>query len=71
MPSRISPFRKLMPCASPGAIGPPFNFLSPFLTNAYRRLRKGSLAKVATVPLGKIADVGPEGRRIRDAYTQL
>ena len=45
------------------------NFLSPFLTNAYRRLRKGSPAKVATVPLGKIADVGPEGRRIRDAYT--
>ena len=45
------------------------NFLSPFLTEAYRKLDEGSPAKVGTVPLSKIAEVGPEGRRIRDAYT--
>ena len=45
------------------------NFLSPFLVQAYRRLGEDSPAKVAAVPLSKIADVGPEGRRIRDAYT--
>ena len=45
------------------------NFLSPFLVQAYRRLSEDSPARVATVPLSKIADVGPEGRRIRDAYT--
>ena len=44
------------------------NFLSPFLTAAYRRLSEDSPAKVPSVPLSKIADVGPEGRRIRDAY---
>ena len=45
------------------------NFLSPFLVLAYRTLSEDSPAKVATVPLSKIASVGPEGRRIRDAYT--
>ena len=45
------------------------NFLSPFLTGAYRRLTEESPAAVPTVPLSSIADVGPEGRRIRDAYT--
>ena len=45
------------------------NFLSPFLTAAYRKLDEDGPAKVATVPLSSIADVGPEGRRIRDAYT--
>ena len=44
------------------------NFLSPFLTEAYRTLGEDMPAKVPTVPLGKIAEVGPEGRRIRDAY---
>ena len=45
------------------------NFLSPFLTEAYRKLAEDSPAKVATVPLNELAEVGPEGRRIRDAYT--
>lgn len=45
------------------------NFLSPFLMGAYRDLNKSSLASVPTVPLGSLAEVGPEGRRIRDAYT--
>ena len=46
------------------------NFLSPFLTDAYRKLSEESPACVPTVPLRKLADVGPEGRRIRDAYTR-
>ena len=45
------------------------NFLSPILTTAYRTLSEENPASVATVPLNRIADVGPEGRRIRDAYT--
>ena len=45
------------------------NFLSPFLTAAYRKLSEDSPAKVGMVPLRQIAEVGPEGRRIRDAYT--
>ena len=45
------------------------NFLSPFLTAAYRELSEESPAAVPTVPLIRLADVGPEGRRIRDAYT--
>ena len=45
------------------------NFLSPFLTTAYHKLGEDSPAKVPTVPLSSIANVGPEGRRIRDAYT--
>ena len=45
------------------------NFLSPFLTESYHKLDEGSPVKVGTVPLSKIAEVGPEGRRIRDAYT--
>ena len=46
------------------------NFLSPFLTAAYRRLSEESPASVATVTLKRLADIGPEGRRIRDAYTK-
>lgn len=46
------------------------NFLSPFLTGGYRRLTEESPAAVPTVPLSSLADVGPEGRRIRDAYTK-
>ena len=45
------------------------NFLSPFLVQSYRKLSEENPAKVATVRLDKIARVGPEGRRIRDAYT--
>ncbi len=44
------------------------NFLSPFLTEAYQSLSECNPATVPTVPLGKISDIGPEGRRIRDAY---
>ena len=46
------------------------NFLSPFLVQAYRTLSEGSPASIPTVPLCELADVGPEGRRIRDAYTR-
>ena len=46
------------------------NFLSPFLTEAYRTLSEGNPASVPSVPLSKLASVGPEGRRIRDAYTR-
>ena len=45
------------------------NFLSPFLTSAYRRLSEENPTKVATVPLSRLAAVGPAGQRIRDAYT--
>ena len=46
------------------------NFLSPFLVEAYRTLSEATLlASVPTVPLSDLADIGPEGRRIRDAYT--
>ncbi len=44
------------------------NFLSPFLVEAYRRLNETDSASVPTVPLSKLADVGPEGRRIRDSF---
>ena len=46
------------------------NFLSPFLTAAYRRLSEESPAVVPTVALSRLADVGPAGQRIRDAYTK-
>ncbi len=45
------------------------NFLSPLLVQAYRRLSEDSPSRVANVPLSKIANVGPAGQRIRDAYT--
>ena len=38
------------------------NFLSPWLGDAFRELA------ASTVPLSEIAEVGPEGRRSRDAY---
>ena len=44
------------------------NFLSPFLVDSYQTLSEQNPASVPTVPLSKIAEVGPEGRRIRDAY---
>ena len=46
------------------------NFLSPFLVEAYRELVEGGLGAAPTVPMNQLADVGPEGRRIRDVYTQ-
>ena len=46
------------------------NFLSPFLTAAYRRLSEESPAVVPTVALSRLADIGPAGQRIRDAYTR-
>ena len=45
------------------------NFLSPFLVEAYRTLSEATLLAVPTVPLSDLADIGPEGRRIRDSYT--
>ena len=46
------------------------NFLSPFLVQAYRKLVEDSLGSIPIVPMNQLAYVGPEGRRIRDAYTQ-
>ncbi len=45
------------------------NFLSPFLVEAYRTLSETAPSSVPTAPLSDLADIGPEGRRIRDAYT--
>ena len=45
------------------------NFLSPFLVEAYRTLSEANTGAVPTVRLSSLADVGPEGRRIRDSYT--
>ena len=46
------------------------NFLSPFLVEAYRELIASAIAAAPTVPMNQLADVGPAGQRIRDAYTQ-
>lgn len=46
------------------------NFLSPFLVDSYRRLTESDFATVSTVSMDELADVGPEGRRIRDSYTR-
>ena len=46
------------------------NFPSPFLVDAYRKLCERSPASVPTVPLRDLADVGPAGQRIRDAYSR-
>ena len=43
------------------------NFLSPWLVEASRRLAAGEQG-AAMCALSEIADVGPEGRRIRDSY---
>ena len=45
------------------------NFLSPFLVEAYRTLSETDPASVSTVPLSALADIGPAGQRIRDAFT--
>ena len=44
------------------------NFLSPFLVDAYRTLTETNPGSVPTVPLSDLAEVGPAGQRIRDAY---
>ena len=44
------------------------NFLSPFLLEAYWKLTEANPGAVPTLPLSDLADVGPEGRRIRDSY---
>ena len=46
------------------------NFLSPFLVNSYRRLTESDFSTVSTVSMDELAEVGPEGRRIRDSYTR-
>ena len=43
-------------------------FLSPYLCEKFAELRAGGLFRSLT--LGSIADIGPEGRRIRDAFTR-
>ena len=45
------------------------NFLSPFLVEAYRTLSETDPGAVPMVPLSDLADIGPAGQRIRDAYT--
>ena len=44
------------------------NFLSPFLMDAYRTLTEANPGTVGTVPLGNLAAIEPEGRRVRDSY---
>ena len=46
------------------------NFLSPFLVEAHRQLTEDNSGLAPIVPLSKLADVGPGGQRIRDAYTK-
>ena len=47
------------------------NFLSPFLVEAYRALTETNpMVVLPTVPLSDLAEVGPAGQRIRDAYTK-
>ena len=46
------------------------NFLSPFLVEAHRQLTEDNSGSAPFVPLRKLADVGPGGQRIRDAYTK-
>ena len=43
-------------------------FLSPYLCETFAKLRNGELFR--SVALGSIANIGPEGRRIRDAFTR-
>ncbi len=47
------------------------NFLSPYLVGMYRTLREEPLfGGRHSVPMSELAEVGPEGRRIRDVYTR-
>ena len=43
-------------------------FLSPYLCEGFARLKAGEV--LPTVSLGDIAAVGPEGRRVRDAFNR-
>ena len=43
-------------------------FLSPYLCDKFAEVANGKC--FPSVPIGKIADIGPEGRRIRDAFTR-
>ncbi len=43
-------------------------FLSPYLCNEYSALEKGDFFGV--IGLGAVSRIGPEGRRIRDAFTR-
>ncbi len=43
-------------------------FLSPYLCGRFQALKGGELLPV--IELGQVAQVGPEGRRIRDAFTR-
>ena len=45
------------------------NFLSPFLVEACRTLSETRPGSVPTVPMSDLAEVGPAGQRIRDAFT--
>ena len=45
------------------------NFLSPYLVEAYRTLSESDPGSVPMVSFSQLAEIGPEGRRIRDAYT--
>ena len=45
------------------------NFLSPYLVEAYRILSEAQPGAVPMVPMSDLAEVGPAGQRIRDAYT--
>ena len=45
------------------------NFLSPFLTESCRKLTEPDAYAVGVAPLSTLADIGPAGQRIRDAYT--
>ena len=46
------------------------NFLSPFLVDEARKLRDDAAdTQQRFISMSQIADVGPEGRRVRDTYT--
>ena len=45
------------------------NFLSPYLVEAHRILSEAEPGAVPMVPMSDLAEVGPAGQRIRDAYT--
>ena len=44
------------------------NFLSPFLIDAHRDLSETNIASVPMVTMAEIAEIGPAGQRIRDAF---
>ena len=52
-------------CGDWGAV----QFFSPYLCERFSELARGDL--FPSMPLGKIADVGPAGQRIREAYKRI